>query len=608
MLDDKTIKLKVLSQRFVARITSQEMQNKLPRPIRAIAGLIKEKSQKYHPKIASSPLIGGFLMLRFFAPALVTPEAFCLLEQNEVPTKKIRTNFILVAKILQNISNGLTFETTKKEQHLLPLDDFVASQFEKIDLYYQQISQDPLQTEEPWKDLLNKKVQIDMQKIDIMGLTNLFELHRLIDRFKIKFLSLLKPENIEMIQLIQTLGPPPSSSSSISETSFFKSEQSLDFIYQGKPNKLNYPVFYIVVCKIDFKLDLDHLTNVIVNYINSAAPTQNICVVIDMSWTNSEELKLKFLQNTSSFSELQSRIPRQLNKRILEIHLIHPSSVNRLMMFFLRTFISPKFFSKVHEHEKWRTLSDWIDSSKIDLCEETKNFITKAYRVIKINAKGKKQNRIIKFTDNSILNIDPSSSTLKNEKMLNDINEISLTQDGIITLTFSEISAQKEEGRRRKLSFHNSLKDKSDLSTRRYLCSNKIDSQKFMEDVFEAAYQAQKIKNSLEYNVIKINQVGKSQERTFKLTCDSLLNLYGKKIKTEISYLGINSIEMDKNDVQVLWLQLKNEFGPRKIISTNLTQRNSLYEVLSAHIRKNTDLEEDENSEFKFQSSTWEYK
>jgi hypothetical protein len=34
-------------------------------------------------------------------------------------------------------------------------------------------------------------------------------------------------------------------------------------------------------------------------------------------------------------------------------------------------------------------------------------FITKAYRVMKINAKGKGQERLLKFTLNSILNIDP---------------------------------------------------------------------------------------------------------------------------------------------------------------------------------------------------------
>lgn len=645
ILQDRIIKLKLLTQRFFAKITSEDMRRKMPRVVRAIAGLTREHAKTHCPSAPTSPLIGGFLMLRFIAPALVTPEAFGLLGPDEVPSPRARSNLILIAKVLQNISNGLTFETTKKEEHMKPLDDFVRAQFNLMELYYQSIADDPLflsgQVAEPWKDLLDKPLTPEMIQIDKIGLPDLFQLHRLIFRFKNKFVAALAKgqstqaspapgiaplsasrgsseklsadlQNADITQLLHLLGPPPSIQGSMDKPGA-AALGATNFIYLGRTNKAGHTTFYITVCKIDLAQELEALFNHSLQFIQThAAPTAQICLVIDMSWVNVYEVKRKFFQSNRFFSAMQERIPLETKKRIREIHLVHPSGVNHMMMFLFRTFVSKKFFSKVHEHNKWKTLGEWFEPSKIDLPEESKSYITKAYRVTKVNAKGKRQQRIVKFTDNSILNIDPSSGIMKNEKLLDDIEDISLTTEGdqtTILMTFSAGSAEREAGRRKRSIFGQlGMKDKADLTTRTYICSSRQDAERFMEDVFEAAYRAQSLTDPLQYKVVKVNEVGKHQDRTFKITCDSLLNLDGNRIRTEISFVGIKQVDCDKNDPRVMWLQLKIEFGPRKIIFEDTTQRNAMYVVLNTRVLQANGLEDDEAAQMKFETALWRMK
>jgi hypothetical protein len=90
-----------------------------------------------------------------------------------------------------------------------------------------------------------------------------------------------------------------------------------------------------------------------------------------------------------------------------DIWVVHPTPAFQAVFFFLKSFIKSKTAKKIRQFYNWRELTEVIALDNIMLPEQSKNFITKAYRVIKINAKNKKQERVIKFTPNSLLNIDP---------------------------------------------------------------------------------------------------------------------------------------------------------------------------------------------------------
>ena len=134
---------------------------------------------------------------------------------------------------------------------------------------------------------------------------------------------------------------------------------------------------------------------------------------------------------------------------------------------FMRQFTSRKLKKKIVEIYDWKELAEDISMENISLPDSSKDYITKAYSVTKVNAKGKKQTRysfrlhtsfhhhllvfavlsveqetvdesatgmiqeltvflfvllfhrfrLIKFTHNSFLNVDPKTKRVQNEKV-----------------------------------------------------------------------------------------------------------------------------------------------------------------------------------------------
>jgi hypothetical protein len=80
--------------------------------------------------------VGGFLFLRFICPAVLTPDAHGLL-QEEVP-KELRRTLTLVAKVLQNISNGVEFG--KKEEFMVPLNGLIKAQIPRLSSFFGSLS------------------------------------------------------------------------------------------------------------------------------------------------------------------------------------------------------------------------------------------------------------------------------------------------------------------------------------------------------------------------------------------------------------------------------------------------------------------------------------
>ncbi len=80
--------------------------------------------------------VGGFLFLRFICPAVLTPDAHGLM-QEEVP-KELRRTLTLVAKVLQNISNGVEFG--KKEEFMVPMNSLINVQIPRLGAFFESLS------------------------------------------------------------------------------------------------------------------------------------------------------------------------------------------------------------------------------------------------------------------------------------------------------------------------------------------------------------------------------------------------------------------------------------------------------------------------------------
>ncbi|KZT18975.1 GTPase activating protein [Neolentinus lepideus HHB14362 ss-1] len=114
-------RLQEIADRFLSAIINSK--DSIPHGIRRICEQIRALSCRRYPEAtddAVTSLIGTFFFLRFTNPAIVTPQAYHLVEG--VPPKYSRRTLTLVAKMLQNLVNKPSYV---KEPYMAPLHPFI---------------------------------------------------------------------------------------------------------------------------------------------------------------------------------------------------------------------------------------------------------------------------------------------------------------------------------------------------------------------------------------------------------------------------------------------------------------------------------------------------
>jgi len=79
--------------------------------------------------------IGSFIFLRFFCPAISSPEAYGIFD--EPPSASSRRLLILITKVMQNLSNDVEFGS--KEPYMTKMNDFIQSNRAKLDGFYEKL-------------------------------------------------------------------------------------------------------------------------------------------------------------------------------------------------------------------------------------------------------------------------------------------------------------------------------------------------------------------------------------------------------------------------------------------------------------------------------------
>lgn len=97
--------------------------------------LRKVLCKKYPNSDTYLKAVGTVIFLRFINPAIVSPYESGIVDKP--PPLKILRGLMLVSKILQNIANNVEFA---KEEHMLPINDFVRAHFEPMRRWVAKIS------------------------------------------------------------------------------------------------------------------------------------------------------------------------------------------------------------------------------------------------------------------------------------------------------------------------------------------------------------------------------------------------------------------------------------------------------------------------------------
>lgn len=92
-----------------------------PVPFRLMAAHLREEVVRAYPE-AKYISVGGFIFLRFFCPAILSPDSVTppLLPSVDARTRRA---LILVSKCLQNLANGIEFGA--KEPYMVPMNAFI---------------------------------------------------------------------------------------------------------------------------------------------------------------------------------------------------------------------------------------------------------------------------------------------------------------------------------------------------------------------------------------------------------------------------------------------------------------------------------------------------
>lgn len=586
------------AERMHAVITSKTTLSQLPREIRAIAGHIASLCEQYFPA-SMAPLVGGFIMLRFINPAVLAPEAFGVIEEQLTPAA--RRNLILIAKMLQNLSNSVQFDGLK-EQYMVPMNPFVTRHADEMMQYLHMVATDPLAIgdQTPFADVcLSVMSPTTTEPLDF-HLQDLVVIHRILDRRGAKILvclqnyqlyhdssaSSLFAKDSDFFVMMKEMGPPPPRLSSSrkaevetdmeqkleqyvnqSISNIQSRKESIDtsrldsseVLWRGGKSLAGNPVFYLSVRR----LKPEHLVqpDLFVVYVVKTmqeALNDPYEIVVDMSWTAiTSEFKMRAFGVLTSMFRVFGRVHKE---NLTAVYILHPSTFTRNAVSLAMAFISAQSRKRIIELFDWRDLHRFIAPENLKLDSDSKTYFTKCYNALKVNTKQREQPRLIKVTTESILNIDPRTSSIKSEVLLTDILEIGAEPNSPrLTIRFAVSTARESL-----VGFFFSRKSLRGVAeTRRYLCASVQERDAVLEDIFANRH---KFEGSLPqaYTVSK-NNGSRRVDRVIKLTADSMLRLNGPKIRKETHFVNIEQTRLDPVDPQVVWIKFKKDEEERKL-------------------------------------------
>jgi len=196
----RTNQLKFICNHFLERI----IQNveKIPWGVRWICKQFAQLGAEKFPdadRFQIGSLVGGFIYLRLFNPAIVTPETMSLVSGR--PSKNTRRNLILIAKVLQNLSNGKDFNNS--ELFMVPMNEFLHDKRNAIQNYFAKLIDVEDLDFRAELDRLEK--QRDRQHIVTTTINQVFLIHRLLVEHK----SLFRDPNDPILRVLVMLGEVP---------------------------------------------------------------------------------------------------------------------------------------------------------------------------------------------------------------------------------------------------------------------------------------------------------------------------------------------------------------------------------------------------------------
>ncbi|KAL0094889.1 hypothetical protein F4703DRAFT_1902562 [Phycomyces blakesleeanus] len=318
---------------------------------------------------ASNTAVGSFIFLRFFCPAIVSPESEDLLKHGTVLTREMRRGYLISTKVIQNLANNVLFGS--KEAFMIVLNDFLTRNIYKVASFLRTIAkvpddndsdiitETPVQMTEKDYALLHRVLFDNMERISRdLAARRTYQSH---DQ---ELLSIWRQSLDKFANLLAQLGKPPevqdqgnneaknftcaATNQLFAEFMRRNHRRNVDIIvsksifYEGGVSKAGRPVFYfiarhVVADSIDFELMVYHILQTLDRSANKSFE-----LVIDMTQFNqTNEIPNQWV------SQLLQVLPSGVSDRIENIIIMNPNSHLRKYMKKLLNPVTHKIIKKL---------------------------------------------------------------------------------------------------------------------------------------------------------------------------------------------------------------------------------------------------------------------
>ncbi|GAA5873665.1 hypothetical protein JCM3774_005008 [Rhodotorula dairenensis] len=185
-------------------LTIMNSIDSVPYGIRWICKQIRSLTRRKYPEAndyAICSLIGGFFFLRFVNPAIVTPQAYMLIDSLPASAKHPRRTLTLIAKMLQNLANKPSYS---KEAYMMSLQPFIDNNKARMNQFLNALCEVP-----DFYDSLETDQYIALSKKDLQISITLNELYNT-QSLLVQHLDVLSRQDKDHLRvLLEELGPPP---------------------------------------------------------------------------------------------------------------------------------------------------------------------------------------------------------------------------------------------------------------------------------------------------------------------------------------------------------------------------------------------------------------
>jgi len=627
------------TERFLERIMDQKLKEMMPSEVRTVASYIAQISDSL--QLDTPVLIGGYIMLRFFNPAIATPDVYGLVKKGKGDHGQ--RNLILISKIIQNLANGVLFG--QKEQYMTSLNDFLGEKISEMREYLssvvdvdakvptsdandvggQGLSHDTLPSSNEYPKVeqypnMDDNTEYTIEHIDFDALEipdkDCIKLQRLLWESAPAVVAYLVSKGIkslrrcgdfmsECVMILRRLElPSGQTDESVREkvTETFKSiisslngcyneVDNSDFerksmLYSPDPSAINNRTIYFVMNRFDMKIwnvpgyfgcFLFALCKLIFGYKD----LKTLHVVFDCSLTFIGNQHKPFIATLFNCFKAYFAGVKIKNLVVLQASgCVNTASLQvQSMPYSMLRSLSKKEEYKLYDLAHWEKLPDYVTLPQTIVTEETRIFVDQSYRVIKVNSKGKHQDRLIVITPKSILNIDPKSLSIKNERLLSEIEEVVAPTSNLdIHMKFKPttyqtlddngkpfFSGKTKDDIEKELSYSDSSVD-IDSIFRKYVLNSVQERALLLEDLFETTVRSQFVAAPVAYKVTQVfvgdenssvsheeafTQMSRKKNREtriLKFSNDHILEVDKRSIKYRLPFIAVQNVELLTGD------------------------------------------------------------